>query len=210
MSASIAPSIAFSAGWEPKQRLLKPTQSLPSSEAAWHEIGPHDHPLESLYRPLAIRILEQALRRRRDGIEFGRTLDLKLDDHTITLPIDEMEKADQGFVLRRIRTGRPPRRRDQRHLHAMMLAAARQGISGAGRFEIQYLTTHHTVPIPLDGVMERRLTGVRQALSDAAAGEISSCPGRKLPAMPALLYLSSVAGIGTRTHIFPVFQPVCD
>ncbi len=153
-------------------------------EAAWQEIGPHDHALESLYRTSANRILEQATGRRRDGIEFGRTLDLKLDGHTIALPIDEMEQAGQGFVLRRIRTGRPPSRRDQRHLHAMMLAAGRQRNRGAGRFEIQYLTTHDTVPILLDSVMDRRLDDVRQTLRDAAAGRFPPTPDESCPRCP--------------------------
>ena len=153
-------------------------------EAAWHEIGPHDHPLEALYRASAKRILDQALGRQRDGIEFGRTLDLKLDGHTITLPIDEMERIGQVFALRRIRTGRPPTRLDKRHLHAMMLAAGRQSLPGAGRFEIQYLTTNDTVPISLDGVIDGRLDDTRQALRDAAAGRYPPTPDDGCPRCP--------------------------
>ena len=153
-------------------------------QAAWREIGPHDHSLEALYRAVAKRILEQALGRLRDGIEFGKTLDLKLDGHTITLPIDEMEHTGHGFVLRRIRTGRPPSRPDRRHLHALMLAAGRQEFPGAGRFEIQYLTTNGTVPISLDGVMDGRLADVRGALRAAAAGRFPAAPGESCPRCP--------------------------
>ncbi|MCY4497244.1 MAG: ATP-dependent helicase [Rhodospirillaceae bacterium] len=153
-------------------------------EAAWHEIGPHDHPLEALYRASAKRILDQALGRLRDGIEIGRTLDLKLDGHTIALPIDELEGSGEGFVLRRIRTGRPPSRLDKRHLHAMMLAAGRQNTPGACRFELQYLTTNDTVPVSLDGVMDGRLDDIRQALRDAAAGRYPPTPNDGCPRCP--------------------------
>ena len=153
-------------------------------EAAWHEIGPHDHSLEALYRAAAKRILEQALGRLRAGIYFGKMLELELDGHTITLPIDEMEQSGDSFVVRRVRTGRPPSKPDQRHLHAMILAAGRSKIPGAGRFEIQYLTTNDTVPVSLDGVMDRRLDDVRLALRAAATGRFSPTPGDSCPRCP--------------------------
>ena len=59
-------------------------------ETAWREIGPFDHPLEALYRASAQRILDQARGRSRIGIDLGRFC-LALDDHTITVPIDEIE-----------------------------------------------------------------------------------------------------------------------
>ena len=153
-------------------------------EAAWHEIGPHDNSLEALYRAAAKRILEQALGRLRAGIYFGKMLELELDGHTITLPIDEMEQSGDSFVVRRVRTGRPPSKPDQRHLHAMILAAGRSKILGAGRFEIQYLTTNDTVPVSLDGVMDRRLDDVRLALRAAATGRFSPTPSDSCPRCP--------------------------
>ena len=93
MCAFIEPSIVFSAGWETRKRPLKPTHSPPSSKPRGMKSGPHDHSLEALYRAAAKRILEQALGRLRAGIYFGKMLELELDGHTITLPIDEMEQS---------------------------------------------------------------------------------------------------------------------
>ena len=153
-------------------------------EAAWSEIGPHDHSLEALYRAAARRILEQARGRLRAGIDFGEMLAMVLDGHTITVPIDEMERSGDGFVLRRIRTGRPPSKPDKRHLHALMLAAGRQKMPGTGRFEVQYLTTNDTVPVSLDGVMSARLGEIREALQAAAAGRFPAKPSEGCPRCP--------------------------
>lgn len=159
----------------------KPDALAAEFEAAWYEIGPHDHSLEALYRAAAKRILEQALARQRVGIDFGKNLELELEGYTITLPIDEMEQGSRGPVLRRIRTGRPPSKPDQRHLHAMMLAAGRQKILGTSRFEVQYMTTDDLVPISLNRVMDRRLADIRQALRGAAAGRFPPKPSDGCP-----------------------------
>src|SRR5262249_2666832 len=48
------------------------------SETAWKDIGPHDDPLEALFRGAAQRILDQARTRSRQGIAFGETLTLEI------------------------------------------------------------------------------------------------------------------------------------
>ena len=143
---------------------------------AWRETGPHDHPLEELYRASAQRILDQALSLSRTGIDFGKTSSLMLDDHTISVPIDEIEASNDGTIVRRLRTGRPPSKPDQRHLHAVMLQAGRGEIDRVSHFEIRYLTTNETVSIPLDGVMDSRLGDIRTALCDLIVGRFPANP----------------------------------
>ncbi len=135
-------------------------------ESAWQDIGPHDDALEPLFRTSAQRILDQARTRSREGIEFGATISVELGGRTITLPVDEMEQARGQPIVRRIRTGRPLSRPDQRHLHAMMLHAGRGHLGQGARFEIQYLTTNENIPVTLDGVMAARLDDVRDALRE--------------------------------------------
>ncbi|HZT26576.1 MAG TPA: ATP-dependent DNA helicase [Pseudolabrys sp.] len=139
-------------------------------EAAWKDIGPHRDPLAPLFRASAERILDQARSRPRGGIEFGRVIALKMGTHTINLPIDEIERTGSQLVVRRIRTGRPPSKPDQRHLHALMLEAARLQVGQGARFEVHYLTTNEPVPVALDRVMEDRLTDVREVLDQLAQG----------------------------------------
>jgi DNA helicase-2/ATP-dependent DNA helicase PcrA len=145
-------------------------------EAAWSSIGPFDHPLEALYRAAARRILDQASGRSRIGITFGDVLQVKIDGHTIAVPIDELERVGSGFTVRRLRTGRPPKKSDQRVLHALMAEAGRQAHGGGGRFELQYLTTSEAVGVSLGGVMADRLDKTRGALADLAAGQFPAAP----------------------------------
>jgi superfamily I DNA/RNA helicase/Zn-dependent peptidase ImmA (M78 family) len=152
------------------------TAALIEFESAWREIGPHGHPLEALYRAAADRILGQARGRSRAGIQFGDAMTLAVDGHTISIPVDEVERSGSAVVFRRLRTGRPPSRPDQRHLHALMLQAGRQTMGQGGRFELQYLTTNETVRVELDGVMAARLADIRAALQDLAAGRFLDLP----------------------------------
>jgi DNA helicase-2/ATP-dependent DNA helicase PcrA len=145
-------------------------------EGAWTEIGPHDHPLEALYRGAAQGILGQAATRQRAGIRFSETLTATIDGHAISLPIDEIETVAGGFVVRRLRTGRPPKKADQRTLHALMDEAARQTIGRGGRFELQYLTTNEAVPITLAGVMDARLDETRGVLAGLGLGRFPATP----------------------------------
>ena len=171
--------------WMGKQRETIDAEELNTEfEATWSEIGPHDHPLEALYRAAAWRLLEPWRGRLRAGVDFGKTLAIVLNGHTITVPIDEAEKSSDGFVLRRVRTGRPPSRPDQRHLHALMLAAGQDNMLGAGRFEIQYLTTNDTVPVSLGGVMAARLRDIREVLQDVEAGRFPAKPSEGCPRCP--------------------------
>jgi hypothetical protein len=145
-------------------------------EAAWNDIGPHDDPLAPLFRASAVGILDQTRTRPKDGIEFVRAIGLQLGSHTVNLSIDEIEQTGGHIVVRRIRTGRPPSKPDQRHLHALMLKAARLQMGSKARFEVQYLTTNEPVPVTLDRVMADRLDDVQEALDGLAKGTYPAKP----------------------------------
>lgn len=145
-------------------------------ETAWSQVGPFDHPLEALYRAAAHRILEQAVGRPRAGISFGDIVEAEIAGARISLPIDELERHGAGFTVRRLRTGRPPQKRDQRVLYALMAEACRQKHGAGGRFEIRYLTTNEAVDVPLDGVMADRLDATRGVLAGLAGGSFPAAP----------------------------------
>lgn len=163
---------------------VEPAKAKSELEKAWHEIGPHDDPLEELYRSSAIRILDLALLRSRIGVDFGKEASLQRNGHTISVPVDEIEKTDQGLLVRRLRTGRPPANSDQRHLHAMMLRAGQGTFERVDRFEIHYLAANETVVVPLARVMDSRLRDVDSALQDLVAGHFPPKPGKDCPRCP--------------------------
>lgn len=164
---------------------------LQEFETAWRDIGPYDHPLAALYRSAAENILEEAHKRPREGISFGETLRVSIDGHAVRVPIDELERSPQGTVVRRLRTGRPPARPDQRMLHALMLQAGREQ-EGTARFEAHYLTTGEATPVSLDGVMASRLSEAKAALAGIKAGEFPRKVGENCPRCPHYFICPSV------------------
>lgn len=144
----------------------------------WQEIGPVDHPLEPLYRAAAVRIVNQAGERSRSGIRFGEAVSATVVGHALRLPIDEIEGVAPGpIVLRRLRTGRAPKKPDQGRLHALMAEGARQTFGDKARLEVHYLTTAQTVDVAFTSqVMEARLADCRIALASLAAGRYPAAP----------------------------------
>jgi DNA helicase II / ATP-dependent DNA helicase PcrA len=155
------------------------------TDARWAETGPTDHPLQSLYRASAQKILDQANARPRKGIRFGETLTATIDGHAISLSIDEIEKDGRGFVIRRLRTGKAPKnRQDHRVLHALMAEAGKQVFGAGGKFEIRYLSSDDVVPVSFDRVMADRLTETKAAVAGLAAGDYPAIPSDDCPRCP--------------------------
>jgi superfamily I DNA/RNA helicase/Zn-dependent peptidase ImmA (M78 family) len=155
------------------------------TDARWAETGPTDHPLQPLYRASAQKILDQANARPRGGIRFGETLTAMIDGHVISLSVDEIQKDGSGFVIRRLRTGKAPKKKqDHRVLHALMAEAGRQAFGAGGRFEIRYLSSDDAVPISFTRVMSDRLDETRAAIAGLAAGSYPAIPSDNCPRCP--------------------------
>jgi DNA helicase II / ATP-dependent DNA helicase PcrA len=167
-------------------------------DAAWRDIGPNTDPLEPLFRASANRILDHARGRQRDGVGFGRVMPVTMGTRTINLPIDEIERGGGRLVVRRLRTGRPPVKPDQRHLHALMLHAVRDGVGRNASFEVQYLTTNEPVPVTLDRVMKARLADVEKAFDQLAKGVYPAEPknAEDCPRCPHYFICASVPADG--------------
>jgi len=155
-------------------------------DTSWQEIGPADHPYAAVYRDAANGIIERALARRAGGAEL---LDA---DWVITRPggrirlrPDHVESGPDGPVVRRLRTGRPPKSKPDDDIYALYHHAAQQEL-GSARVEILYLTTDDAVPMPMSGtVIGNRLKKYDQAIAGIRAGRFPAKPDdRTCPRCP--------------------------
>jgi len=163
------------------------------ADARWAETGPNDHPLNAIYRASAQKILDQANTRPRAGIRFNETLTASIDGHSILLAVDEIEPTGKGFVLRRLRSGKAPKKgSDHRVLHALMSEAGRQKMGAGGKFEIRYLSSDDTVDVSFARVMSDRLAATRAAVAGMAAGNYPAISSDDCPRCPHYFICQSV------------------
>ena len=145
-------------------------------DAAWAEIGPSTHPYATVYRDAADEIVERAVARRASGREI---LDadwlIQRPEGRIRLRPDHVEVGPDGPVVRRLRTGRPPKEiKDD--IYALYQLGARRELDGA-RVEALFLTTDEAVSVS----MTQRKIDTRVARYDNA---ISGIRGGVFPAKP--------------------------
>ena len=157
-----------------------------------------DHPLEPLYRKAAVHILTQASQRSLSGIRVGETVGATIAGHVLNLPVDEIEGTAPGpIVVRRLRTGRAPKKPDQGMLHALMAEGIRQTLGNNSKLQIHYLTMAQTVdPSFTSKVMGNRLATCDAALKDLEAGRYPAKPVDKeeCPRCPHYFICPSVPG----------------
>ena len=145
-------------------------------DTAWAHIGPAEHPYASVYREAADEIVERAVARRADGSEILDADWLILrPEGQIRLRPDHVEVGPDGPVVRRLRTGRPPKEiKDD--IYALYELGARSELGGA-RVEALFLTTDEAVAIS----MTQKKIDTRLARYDKA---ISGIRGGVFPAKP--------------------------
>ena len=173
-------------GWMAAQAGAVTADALKTeTDARWAESGPNDHPLQPLYRASAQKILDQANARPRKGIRFGEKLTATIGGHSISLSVDEIEQDGRGFVLRRLRTGRSPKKgQDHRVIHALMAEAGRQTLGAGGKFEIRYLSSNDVAPISFTRVMSDRLDETKAAVAGLASGSYPAVQSDDCPRCP--------------------------
>ena len=82
-------------------------------KTAWEEIGPADHSYSSLYRKNAETIIERAISRRAGKVEIVEgDWQIERPGGRIRLRPDHVEISPEGPVVRRLRTGKPPKKID--------------------------------------------------------------------------------------------------
>ena len=154
-------------------------------DAVWEEIGPHDHPYAPIYREAAEGIVERAVARRASGAEL-LDADWKIERSGgwIRLRPDHVEKGPDGPVVRRLRTGRAPKKIDD-DIYALYHHAARQNL-GAAHVEALFLTTDEAKPVPMTAkVIDNRLEKYDQSMAGIRAGNFPAKPSdRQCPRCP--------------------------
>ena len=152
---------------------------------AWEELGPVDHPYATVYRNAADDIVKRAVGRRAGGAEI---LDvewlIERPGAQIGLRPDHVERGVDGPIVRRLRTGRPPRKLTD-DIYALYLCAAKQELPGA-KVEALFLTTDEAVPVAMtDKTIARRLGNYDAAIDGLRKGLFPARPGdRKCPRCP--------------------------
>jgi hypothetical protein len=99
--------------------------------------------------------------------------------------------------VRRLRTGRPPKKKPDDDIYALYFHGAAQEL-GAARVEVLYLTTDATVEVSMtDKVIGNRLKKYDDAIAGIRAGEFPPKPNdRGCPRCPQYFICPAVPGGG--------------
>lgn len=154
-------------------------------DAAWVETGPADHPYTSVYWDAALSIVERAVARRADvTVLIDADWYIERPGGRIRVRPDHVEMTPGGAVVRRLRTGRPPKKIDD-DIYALYHHGSQQAF-GKARVEVLYLTSDEVVPVPMsEPVIGNRLKKYDDAMAGIRAGNFSPRPDdRTCPRCP--------------------------
>lgn len=161
-------------------------EAMARLDASWQEIGPSDHPYAAVYREAADGIVGRAVARRASGAEpLDADWIIERPGGRIRVRPDHVEQGPDGPIVRRLRTGRPPKAKPNDDIYALYHHAAGQEL-GSARVEVLYLTTDEAVPVAMSGtVIGNRLEKYDQAIADIRAGRFPPKPDdRTCPRCP--------------------------
>ena len=168
-------------GGEKKTTPVSHEEAKTRLDTAWAKIGPVDHPFAAVYRNAADNIVNRAVARRSCGAEI---LDadwlIERPGGTIRLRPDHVEMRVDGPVVRRLRTGRPPKGKPDDDIYALYHQAAQQQL-GQAHVEVLYLTTDEVKPAPMtSAVVSRRLAKYDAAIAGIGAGRFPAKPNDRV------------------------------
>jgi superfamily I DNA/RNA helicase len=190
--------LRWMSGLDPSEAVTR-EQALVRLGESWANIGPADHPYAQVYWNAAVAIVERAVARRAAG---GEVLDadwhIERPDGRIRVRPDHVETGPAGPVVRRLRTGRPPKSKPDDDIYTLYLHAAAQELGGA-RVEVLYLTTDETVEVSMtDRVIGNRLKKYDDAIAGIRAGNFPPKPNdRTCPRCPQYFICPAVPGGGS-------------
>jgi DNA helicase II / ATP-dependent DNA helicase PcrA len=160
-------------------------EALARLEVAWGETGPSDHPYAPLYRDAANTIVKRAVARRSNATTLvAGEWEIDCPNGRIKVRADQVEITPSGPVVRRLRTGRPPKKVDD-DIYALYYVGA-SVTHGSVQVEVHYLTTDESVPVPMsDKVITNRLKKYEEAMAGINAGKFPPQPSdRHCPGCP--------------------------
>jgi DNA helicase II / ATP-dependent DNA helicase PcrA len=146
-------------------------QAIAELEVVWAERGPTDHPYNGLYWAAALDIIQRAVNRGANASTSSAPAiwDIpRAGGGSIRLRPDHVEITQGGVTVRRLRTGRPPKKVVIDPIYALYHAGAEAAHPGARiQIETHFLTADESVPI----VMKPKMIGDRlEKYDDAIAG----------------------------------------
>ncbi len=153
----------------------------------WKTIGLADHPFAPLYLKAAISMVERAVARRANISKPPEAVwEIRRPAGTIRVKPDVIEIKGRDVVVRRLRTGRPPKEIDD-DIYALYHIGARQYYPGKQRrIEALYLSTDEARPVSMtDKVLDNRLKRYDEAMQAIRAGQFPPEPSdRYCPRCP--------------------------
>lgn len=191
-------ALRWMSGLDPSEAVTR-EQALARLGDSWAQIGPVDHPYAQVYWNAAVAIVERAVGRRAAG---GEVLDadwhIERPEGRIRVRPDHVETGLAGPVVRRLRTGRPPKSKPDDDIYALYHHGAAQELGGA-RVEVLYLTTDEAVEVSMtDKVIGNRLKKYDDAIAGIRAGNFPAKPNdRTCPRCPQYFICPAVPGGGT-------------
>lgn len=162
-------------------------------DAAWEEIGPKGHPYAAVYRDAAEGIVKHAVARRGSGAKIlAADWVIKRPEGRIRLRPDHVEIGMDGPVVRRLRTGRPPKKIDD-DIYALYLVGTKQELEGAC-VEALFLTTDEARPVSMtESVIRNRLQKYDDAIAGIRTGRFAAKPNdRACPRCPQYFICSAI------------------
>jgi superfamily I DNA/RNA helicase len=172
-------------------------------DAAWRQIGPGDHPYAALYWRAAEGIVRNAVARHQVAPSAGtQNWDIRRPGGTIRVRPDQVEDSPHGVMVRRLRTGRAPKKVDD-DLYALYQTGASHAYPGkAVQVEVVYLSSDRAVSADMKPKMlANRLQKYDDALVGIASGLFPAKPNERTcprcpqyficPSMPSILKIDS-------------------
>jgi len=176
-------------------------------KSVWQEQGPLQHPYNLLYWKAATEIIARAVARgARTSISSIQPIWNLIRPGGVSIKIrpDHVEVA-QGLVLvRRIRTGRPPKTITIDPIYALYHAGAAAAYPGAQiKVDTHFLTTDDTVDIELKAkIIGDRLQKYDAAVADIVAGQFPAEPKdeRLCPRCPQYFICAALPPLGAESQ----------
>ena len=179
-------------------------EALAQLDAIWQERGPVKHPYNGLYWEAAVDIIQRAVARGERSVPSSTPAAWKVPrpgGTNIVVRPDHVEMVRGGVIVRRLRTGRAPKKVTPDPVFALYHAGAAAAHPGMKiQLETHFLTGDESVPVELKPKMiSDRLQKYDDAIASIASGHFPADPkdDRECPRCPQYFICAALPPIGT-------------
>jgi DNA helicase-2/ATP-dependent DNA helicase PcrA len=178
-------------------------EALAALETIWQEQGPIKHPYNGLYWEAAVDIIRRAVGRGERSTSSSAPAIWKVPrpgGTTIAVRPDHVDIVRDGVIVRRLRTGRAPKKVNPDPVFALYHAGATAAHPGARiQLETYFLTSDEAVPVELKPKMvSDRLQKYDDAIAAIGTGHFPADEDdRKCPRCPQYFICAALPAAGT-------------